>query len=290
LTVSLPLKWAKRIGLKKGDELEVNEKDNSLLIETKSSPVYKQTSFDIGDSSPRYIMRRIGIAYRAGYDELKINFNNASEAKIAQEKIGKCIGFEIIEQGSKYIIAKDIGGTLKSEFDNVLRRVFFMLLAMSKDSYSALANNKLKSLDEVIEIEETIDKLTNFCKRIINRGEYMHDKSSYIYSIVSKLEKISDEYRDICFNYRDKNSLKLSKETLDFYNKIDGFLESLYNFFYNFNERKGIELSNIRTDLYKKGIDLMKKQSKEESLLIHFLINISIGISDIAGLIYPLHF
>jgi len=72
-------------------------------------------------------MRMISAAYKSGYDEIEVKFSSSQELDIAQKALLRsCIGFEIVQQGKNTILAKSISKDDYSEFDSILKRLFFL--------------------------------------------------------------------------------------------------------------------------------------------------------------------
>ena len=127
LTLSLPRKWVQKNNLKKGEEVEVKESGSNLVISAQKHPTHKRISIDVTDS--RHMIRRIiGATFKSGYDEVDIKFSSFEELKAVQDLIREQFsGFEIINQAKDSIIVKNVSQTNFEEFDNVLRRLFFVL-------------------------------------------------------------------------------------------------------------------------------------------------------------------
>ncbi len=53
--VSLPRKWCKRLNLRKGDEIDIQEKVNPLIVSTQGNREGEKVEFDVerGEKGPR---------------------------------------------------------------------------------------------------------------------------------------------------------------------------------------------------------------------------------------------
>ncbi len=285
LVVSLPSKWAKNYGIKKGQEIEVIEKGKSLIICTDKEFELAKTKINL--SGPEeFIAKRISTAYKRGYDELELNYDDASVIKLIKKELENLMGYEIVKQGEKYCIVKNIAIQMDQEFENLLRRVFLMLLEMAQEGLGAIKNQELLRIDDIASLEETNDKLTNICKRILNKNSYKEpEKTSLVYSIIWQLEKIADDYEEILRKISD-SKLKLSKETLNYFEKINLFLKTFYELYYDFDENKGKKLTNERIKLLKDGENLLK--NRNESIIIYHLLNILNKTYDMTGPYYAI--
>ena len=69
LLVSLPIKWAKKYGIKKGNEVEVEERGKSLLIATEKAVSMEKKEIVL--SGPEEFIRRvISAEYKKGVSEI----------------------------------------------------------------------------------------------------------------------------------------------------------------------------------------------------------------------------
>src|SRR3989344_3919364 len=83
LTISLPTKWIKKHGVKKGDELEVEEFDKILKVSTdrEYSPV-RSIKVDLNNLSEDAIKSILAVLHKSGYDEIEVDFKDANTLKI----------------------------------------------------------------------------------------------------------------------------------------------------------------------------------------------------------------
>jgi phosphate uptake regulator len=119
LTVSLPKKWVENQKLKKGDEIDLLEENNGLLLTTKPQLNQREIlHLNITDLDRTSILIAIRGAYRAGYDEIHIQFDkqyvihhrSGEQVKllsIIHNAVNLLIGAEIISQDESGCIIKD---------------------------------------------------------------------------------------------------------------------------------------------------------------------------------------
>ena len=76
LTISIPTKWAKKHGIKKGDELEVKELNNALIVGTdrEYGPV-PRAEVDLTGLSDEAINSILAVVHKLAYEEVSISFN-----------------------------------------------------------------------------------------------------------------------------------------------------------------------------------------------------------------------
>lgn len=274
MVVSLPAFWVKKFGIKKGDEIDLNEVGSQIIISQKKSIQMEGIKIDLrGHDS--FVKRNLNVLYREGYDRIEVLYDDSKIVEDIQETIDTTLpGFEILTQTSKGCVIKSIANPEESEFDSTLRRLFLITLSMGNESLEAVLKNKLSDLDKIKKKEITNNKLSNHCQRFLNKRGYENfKKTTHMYSVVRLLEQIADEYRDLCV-YLLQNNIKLSKNTVSFYDKTNKFFELIYNLFYKFNRKKLMEEKEMRFAMLKEFQGNAAKMSCKELIVNHHLVNI----------------
>lgn len=279
--VSLPSKWVKQQGIKKGDEVDVEDKDSRLVINTKNEAV-EQKNIDVSALNTM-LGRCIGALYKGGYDEIEVRFETPEQLDIIQKVLMRtCIGLEIVKQGNKYLVAKEISKSEPEEFETVLRRTFLFLMNIAEESLEAMKNKKMNELKKLTFRDDTINRFTDFCRRIINKRRYDKSKGAPLYFIIEELEKIGDNYRDMCRYFRE-HPMNLTKKIEEIYKETNALLREFYELFYKFDfarvERFGIRKKEL-TEKIKRAL---MKAEKEEVMLLLYLDRITESLFDMSG-------
>jgi len=281
LVVSLPSKWVKQQGIKKGEEVDVEPKNNTLLISTQSFPAEQKKT----DVSGLNVMlgRYVGALYKAGYDSIEMRFKTKEQLETIQNILMRtCIGLEITEQGSRHIIAKEISKTEPEEFEGVLRRLFLFLISVAEDSVEAIKNSRFDEVEKITLRDDNINRFADFCRRIINKKRYDKLKESPLYFIVEELEKVGDNYRDIC-RHVSENHVKISRETERIFGETNAFLREFYELFYNFDFPRLEKFGSKKKPLTLEIRNAVMKAGKEDIPVLIHLYSITEGVFDMNG-------
>ncbi|MBI4150851.1 hypothetical protein HY492_01880, partial [Candidatus Woesearchaeota archaeon] len=232
--VSLPRKWVQRYNISKSDELDVEERGNQLVVTAHKESDAERTEIDVSGLGSQ-TKKIVGALYKAGYDEIKVIFSRTEELKYVQEVIkDTCVGFEIVEQGRNHVVARKISSTITEEFEPILRRCFLLLLGITKDGLEAVRTQDYEALANIALIDQSINKFTDFCRRIINRSGYAKLKRAPpFYYVLEELEKIGDEYKSI-YQYVAAKKLKPGRAILVAFADTNKLFESFYEMFYKF--------------------------------------------------------
>ncbi|MBW3022834.1 hypothetical protein KY308_01910, partial [Candidatus Woesearchaeota archaeon] len=194
LMVSLPSKWAQRCNLKKGNEVDILEKGKELIIKPESVPETKKISVNI--SELKHVWRRaVSALYKAGYDEIQINFDKPEEITKVYSVLQEFVGFEIINQTETGCIIKEIVETRETDFQTIYGRTFSMLLSIADDFLNALKNKNMELMGTIPGRDLIVNKYANFCRRIINKGLVEPEESPMLYFIIEGLETLGDSYK-----------------------------------------------------------------------------------------------
>jgi phosphate uptake regulator len=215
LTVSLPSKWAKQHGIKKGDEIEVVEEGDKIIISTSPQSTKKETTIIIPKVED-YLARFLYSPYVKGYDVINIKYDDAKVYDKILETSKLLMGFEIIENNPKSCRLVNISTKLEQNFDVLLGRLFLSGITFGKELLSRLKSDDWKNLRGLHEYELNVNRVSLFCRRVIQTGSAGNVKYPLysIYSIIGNLEEFVDPFRDIIEMIGEKK-VKLSKKTTD---------------------------------------------------------------------------
>lgn len=235
--ISLPRKWAQKFGIKKGDELEIEEDGGRIVISTQAIDKVETIDLNAVGLEHKLIKRLIAALYKGGFDEFRIHYS-ASEELQSIQAVAKdtCLGFEIVEQTKDKVVIRKVTTAIYEGFPPLFRRTFLFVISMANESLRAVTEKKVNLLRDVIQMDDNVNKLTDFCRRILNKEEHSQFKrSAPVYYISEQLEKIGDEYRSICDYLVERKSIKLCKGILNIYNDTNKLLENFYALFYKFD-------------------------------------------------------
>lgn len=283
--ISLPSRWVKKYSISKGDELEVEESENTVLISTEKGKKVGSVSVDVTDFDRSSLMHLIRCLYIQGYDEISLNFMKQSidhyrqdkkrtSVSVIHEALNRLSGIEIIQQRKNSCILKALSEISLSEFDNFLRRVFLLLIDMYKDLVIGAENNDKNMLLTIKEKRNTIIKFLNLCMRVLNKRGYSDSKKTLmIYSILLMLDKISDNIRDLGRIILVLNP-KLSEKSKSIFLNVKTCIEECYKLFYKFDNKKIVLISRLRENMFNDISNVSNDISKDELTCVLHLAQI----------------
>ena len=306
-TLTLPIKWANAQGITAGSELEVLEQGNSLVIGTnKINGGLGAVEIDITGLPNSLLWRLISAAYRAGYDEIHINYEGLASDKehfsefsyditdwfykgelpkgrmtkltpleAIQALVNRFIGVEITDQRPNYVIVKQFGEISYNEFGNALRRMFMLTMAMGKDILTALEKNDRAILQGVHMMDTNIDRFEDYCLRVLNvKGYEEYKKTPAIYATIFDLELLGDEYKRIAQHILSGNP-KYSQAHLKFFDAVNEQFKAYFDLFYSPKREKAIKIFEKDVELTLAVKKLLEKSTDDEKELLHHLKKIT---------------
>lgn len=263
LMVSLPTRWAKKYGVGKGDVVEVEEIERCLKISTDNVIESGPAELDTKDLNIRHVQKYLHAMYQMGHDEIRIMFEDPKMIPEMQAYISSVmIGYEVVDQQAHSLTVKSISQSIEEEFDPILRRAFLVTKQLGENALSIVRSKDYKKLRDVMVLEDTNDKLTNFCLRVLNKKGYSsYNKTSFIFCLIWQMEKVADEHRYICQYLIDNPELKLSNEAVAMYEKANALFNQFYELFYSYS-KSGLSRFTLECDKAIKEIKLLQSESR----------------------------
>jgi len=239
LITSLPSKWVEKYSLKKGDEINIEEKGPILEISTEKSMAVRAQKIDIRHLSESLVWRYLLSLYRYGIDEIIVTHENQFD--LLQKITDQLIGFGIVKQENKVVTIKDLSGVSETDFSQVYRRCFFLLLDMAEQSHAL--HKKKQSLEPIIQMDRNMNKYVDYCLRVLNkRGFTDPRKTSLYYHTITQLEYLGDLYSLIA---------KKKSKDLDDLKEINSLLRAFYELCFEYSDQKAQSIFLQRVKLEK---------------------------------------
>ena len=166
LTISLPIKWAREVGVKQGDELSlIPRSDNALLMrpmkgkkeEIKSAEVVLAEKESL-EGNFRYLIAH----YLVGYDVIRLlapgGFHAEKRKWIKEEVRKRLIGMEVVGESSKEMVLKSFLKYEDFTLQDAIRSMSTIILSMQEDAIAALNERDQNLAKDVIERDNEIDR------------------------------------------------------------------------------------------------------------------------------------
>ncbi|MFC1753811.1 AbrB/MazE/SpoVT family DNA-binding domain-containing protein [Thermoproteota archaeon] len=288
LTVTIPAQWTKKYSLNPGDEVEVEETDRNIQISTEKEIKKGKTKIDISGLDPYLVWNLFNVAYRKGYDEIELFFENSKVLDRKKNKevetidhikriVNRIIGMDILRYGKNYCMIKEISKASADEFDNIMNRLFLSLINMGTDLLEAVKKDDNESLKIIsTHTEENMNKLTDYCFRILNKIGY-HDETStiFMYQTVSLIENAADCYADIARKHsKDQKIVSLTEKSIE-------LIKMVYSMFSKKDSKNISEIHKLKLEMKKECLKIMNTNDADITLTASALYRLSDDVMDI---------
>lgn len=233
LTVSIPTAWAKKHGIKKGDEIEIQDKGSKLIVTPTASKTSATKKLQL-KSAGRVSKSLISASYRQGYDSVNINYDDSHVLELVHDIAERELpGFEIVQQKEGECSVHDLGSVHLEEFDAIVRRIWLLLLDMIEASISMFNKPSEQKLRAIVLTDRSINKLSNYCIRLLTKKGHGEGRDSVYHYFIRRLEGLADQYKDMCA-YMLYSDVKFEGQIEALYG-LNEAARKLYALFYKFD-------------------------------------------------------
>jgi len=255
MTISLPSSWVKRHNLRKGEEIDVLEEDNCLMVK----PVCRNNGLKTTEISfaglDRDTRRDLVLAtHKKGYDEIKINFDNQAVVKELHEYLNSMqLGFEVIKQEQNSVLLRNISNPEPEQFEDLFRRAFRIAIEYSK-KIEGVMNQDEDITHSCLLHETSINRISNYCKRIIIREKQQN--ACFLYAMMESLAGATHNLTAILDEIK-KADQAVPNAFAARYSQLTELLVRVYELYYKFSIK---DYNLVRADLerLKRQLELMK--------------------------------
>ncbi len=243
LTIYVPKKWVDQRNLKPGDEIEIDEVGNQLILGAKG----RQRAISINLKGRKHTRELITHAYRAGFDHIELKHANLSLVQdVVDEEL---LGFEIAHHDKGNIVLENMTEPEKDKFETILRRIFLII----KESHASVMAGQKIDIDRV---RKRSDKYVLYCLRQISKNIYADAYPLFHWELLKGLMAVQH-----AIYYFAKHKGKPS-EVKQLSKKFAVAFQKFYQGYFEKNVAKIHEVIAMRDSLHGKDMNaLLKKQN-----------------------------
>ncbi len=225
-TVSLPKKWVKRLDIKKGDKIVFNYTENHLILQPLECK-NKEKEINVDKD---LISRNILTAYLAGFKSIRLSSSKAISPEMKNEIeriVAKLKGLQIDEESSNEILLQDLLDPKELDIRKTVKKAYCICASMHKDAILALKENDKELARDVIQRDNTVDRLYFLmvrlsmsidqqygitetgcldCRMLAKYIERIADSCCIIANKTTRLDKGYDigEFSDLCYKMHEQ--------------------------------------------------------------------------------------
>lgn len=205
-TVTLPVSWVRKYGLKQGDELDLAEHGNALwLLSGKEATHAQHAEIDMRDFHLKQIRNRLQHYYRQGVEQITIRYKDALRrhtrtgmVNTLREEIEFTVrtqmpGMELEKLSADTAVIRQFGEPMVENFDVSFNKLWNILPNQIQMVIGLGTTLDPKLLDEIRLGDKTLNKFCNFCMRVLHkRGESSNARLLSAASAISLIEFLGD--------------------------------------------------------------------------------------------------
>jgi phosphate uptake regulator len=278
--VSLPKVWITKHNVKKGNELDVKEQGNKVVISTESMPELETKMLDVTGMDRTSIVLYLRSAYRRGYDTIDLSYNEPTTthlrtgqkmkiSSVIHEEVSRLVGVEIIKQKGNSCLVKSISDASAKDFNNILRRVFILIEDVFTDIVEGIKTENANLLETVEEKYDNITKFISYSFRLLNKKGYevLTDITS-LYSIVASMEETIEILKWVARDALSMKKIKFTDKGLKLIEAVKEAFYQYYDLFYKFDNKKVVDLYENRHETLTKFKGSLAKIPIKEAMII----------------------
>ena len=264
LMVSLPTKWVKENGIKKGDELEVTlDKTNISYSLNEKKEVQKEIVLDVSKFNKYLLSRNLEMLYIQGYSKIALIYNNYKICDNKNnEELGikglikdlnnRFIGMEIISQTNNSTHLKCFLFNEEKKLKIIEKRIFYLLKETIDEFLLSLDGGHKRFHEDVYNHHDNIIKFITYYLRMLESSNKSVEEKNQLYSMYLIIDKMVDKFRHINEMVYEHNCTTKVKNSLK---EIFIFMEELF-----ISLHKG----KLNSELIDKRYNLIKKIKETE--------------------------
>jgi hypothetical protein len=227
--------------------------------------------------------------YREGFEEIKCDgVDETIFSRIVTTVNQHLLGFEIVERDGSSCLLGNISEPEHKKYDVILRRIFLIVYETISMAHEDAKKGKFKSMNEVQELRDQLDKFILFCRRIVVKEQLEHSET-LSWELLTFLNHIQHAaYYLYKFLYEKPTPLK--EQTIDFLREAKDQFE-LYRDAYYKKDLAAIHEINKRKVAYQTGacITALEKAKGKEAVALSYIREllrlIQIGTSPLISMV-----
>ncbi len=172
-TITLPIRWIREYHLEEASEVEVAEKNASLIVSAEPQTASTREKLRLEKGIADYYRIMIENNYLRGTDELDIAFMDPDAMETIQETVANLIGYEIVEQGKGRCIVRETAMPTAQEVRTIQKRFFNVVLYGHELLLTAVENDAFSDTTAIEQFIRDCRRYSLFCRRAIHKTPFM---------------------------------------------------------------------------------------------------------------------
>ncbi len=270
-TIFLPIKWVRNHNLDAGDEIEITQEENTLVIRSPSNKQpQKHAKIKVPDIKVSALRSLLGAFYKAGYTEIKISFPNTKVLTEIEKTIEMLYGFEIFDITNTSCVVRAIFELETKDVKQHILRMVHTIKIMQKTINQSIQNQDYTASEQLKQFRKNVLKQRDIIQRTIVEKRLL-DKDHFPYhALALHLWSIARSYNHLYSTLTTKITLEQQKFILE----IESYFAKVFD---NLTQDALYNNHTRYLNLMKQAKDLLKKP-KQVCPIISFTLPILMAI------------
>jgi phosphate uptake regulator len=271
LMISLPAKWARAHHVTKGSEVLLKPTDGGLLVSADIMEPKTKATITLHDLTESSIRTLITNTYRKGRDIITVHYNTEKQFNFLKEVIKtRLIGFEIISKGKGVCTVENITEPSADQFETLMKKMFYNVSEMFDITQSHLKNTS--GVYDFEEIEERIQRYSNFCYRVIANKRLQTTNSEFLWMFITLI--VHGQRELYLLNNYLTSKIKISTEVEKFCSHAREIFELIKKAYFEKNVSLLAKVNKIEKSLlYNEGYTLLQESKKHDNVALYYLMS-----------------
>ncbi|MEK6960391.1 MAG: AbrB/MazE/SpoVT family DNA-binding domain-containing protein [Nanoarchaeota archaeon] len=270
LTVTLPSAWAKRCGLKPGDEIDMEENGKTVIISAENQNTRaKKACMSLDGLNWTIINRYLEILYRTGIEEITLTYTKNTVPFYLYKKqvpidqfldqiIKRFIGLEVVSHTQGKIVIQKLVKAENLEKADVLKHRIYFLIKETLDEFKKGMGKDFKKFNETMyERHDNVVKFALHLSRIVHLSDKSEDEKTQTLAVIDSIHKTMDKLRHTSMRVAEMKKITP---------KIKSILSEIFAFYisqFDVILKKDYNLKDL-DDMIKRRSDLVNKVNSEK--------------------------
>ncbi|MFC1723470.1 hypothetical protein ACFL0V_05005 [Nanoarchaeota archaeon] len=262
-TVFLPIKWVRDQGLQAGDQVDVTEMEEGVLISAEAKKKGEEVVLDLKSESESYVRINLNAVYRLGYDKVVVHFEKKKTEAIVKRVVDeRLLGFEVVDKREGKLVIENVTEPSADKFEMLHRRTMH-IVAESFGLVAEALKNGGDCLSEMKRLTKEHGKYNNFLRRSISKKRIKERRIAYYWELFGKTLLIQHSLLHLVESGLTKKSAEVF---IDVYEQYSALEKGYFSKKIDALEKVNIECGKLLSEIKEK---LLKSKGKETLFLYH---------------------
>jgi phosphate uptake regulator len=272
MMISLPSKWIKANKLEKGDEINLEEKDNGLLINTeKISKEKREIKINLTEENKKNIKNILSHVYGRGFDKIILEGKHKDCLKEIKSTVSDLLlGFEVTEIVNNKMTIENISEPTGQKYDIMLKKTFQIIEETQDLVINDFEANNFPNFEDMKDLRRQTDRFILFCRRLLSKEDTGKEALTQ-WELLTFLMHIQHRY-EFLYRYATENKIARNKEIINLLIESKEYFKYFKDAYYNKDINLIHKINDLREKYYfGKCMRLLEKSKGKESVIFSYI-------------------